>query len=270
MPDNTIFIRNKDNATLAAGVSISNGSGGAPTLTQDLAYPMSNLLNSSRYSVWATGPSPPDPTIVHMTVPNSNVVAWGFLGLRGAIVPGFVELAYRSASAGYSTNPGDYTPLSTLSGSGAIDKVFRHASTPMRYLQFKFSFVPSSGWAMGKFLVAKAKDDWFFDTPDAGALYSPGSSRVIIAPQVRVASQAGEPHVTAVGAYAYRRFSLRFANVGDVTRAFVESFAQETKPATYLAGDGTAVEVLPVPDSVKVEHVWLNRWTCSVEMESLP
>lgn len=271
MPDNTFVVRSADNTILIPGATLMNGTGGgAPALQQDAAYPMSNLLNPSRSSVWATGASPPSPFYVHITINSQNVIGWGFLGMRGATGPGFIDFGYRTAAQGYSIDPAQYTALSTLGGTGPIDKYFAFTSQSMRHLQFTVRFSPAAGFALGKFVVARSKDDWFLDTPGKGSIYSPGSSRVIEVPQVRVRSQAGEQHVTVLSRSAYRRFSFIFNNVAESTKTFLETFAQETNPSTYVAVDGTVYEVLPVPGGITATQVWIGRWDCTVEMESLP
>jgi len=263
----TRLIRAGDNRTTSASAVIMNG-GSGPPLIQDPAYPMSNLLNNDRNSVWASGPTATDPIVVHIDMGLSqNVRIFGLLGMRaatGGFGPVQLTLGFRTALQGYASDPASYTIAGSVFVTGP-DVFLEITPTGMRYLQFSLASPGSwgNGFSLGKFLAAATVND-------LDMIYSPGSARGVVVPQIRREAQSGTIHVTRTG-LNYQTFALSFRSITDATVGILNGIAISEFPFVYLDYNNAIFECLLSRADWQRTHRWSppNLWDADLEFRQL-
>lgn len=271
----TRFSTKAANYILSTGVVLKNGTGGgAPALQEDAAYPMSNLLKVDRYSVWATGPTAPNPMLVHIDLGQDRALTFfAVLGMRQAasLAGNTISSIFgtRTAAQGYSGVSTDYTDRATVAlptmGVDGVDGGVVAASSTCRYLQIKVSVINTTlGLTLGKFAVGLLDQDL-----GANLVYSPGAENHLVTPQVRTETPAGFPVISYVGA-PYRRFLLPFRAITTATRDQLNTVAKQTDPFVYFDQFDVAHECVPAPENA-VAHRWSppDIWDALLELRSL-
>jgi hypothetical protein len=268
----TRFSTKAANYLLSSGVTIKNGTGGgAPALQENAAYPMSNLLKVDRHTVWATGISAPNPTLVHIDLGQDRALTFfAVLGMRqppGAAGNTITSIfGTRTAALGYSGVSTDYIDRATVTvPTTELDGGVVAASATGRYLQVKVSIINTSlGLTLGKFAAGLLDQDL-----GANLVYSPGAEGRLVTPQVRTETMAGFPVISYVGS-RYVRFLLPFNAITTATKNQLDAVAKETDPFVYFNQFDVARECVAPPEYA-VSHRWAppDLWDSVLELRSL-
>jgi hypothetical protein len=267
----TRFSTKAANYILSTGVVLKNGTGGgAPALLQDAAYPMSNLLKVDRYTVWASGTSAPNPTLVHIDLGVDRALTFfAVLGMRqppGAAGNTITSIfGTRTAGLGYSGVSTDYIDRATVTvPTTEVDGGVVAASATGRYLQVKVSVINTSlGLTLGKFAVGLLDQDL------GTIIHSPGAEDRLVTPQVRTETLAGFPVISYVGG-PYRRLSLPFQAITTTVKNQLDAIGKLTDPFAYM-DEFDVVRECVAPPEFAVIHRWAppDLWDSVLELRSL-
>jgi hypothetical protein len=265
---NTRFVPSTRNRLTLPVAILKNGAGG-PALVQDPAYPMSNLMNNDRGSVWSTGITAVNPIYVHIDMGSNQVIRifaiLGMQALAGGFLPSQVAVGYRTGT--YSSVPGDYTSAGLMFATTA-DTMLELTPTTMRFIQFTL-VMPGTGWgngfSLGKFLAAAVIDDM-------GMVYSPGSvHRGIVVPQIRSESQSGAVHITRTGPN-YLTFNLEFRKIDNTTVGRLSSIAALGEvPFLYIDQNNAPYECIVADAEWQRVHLWSppDLWDAALSFRQL-
>lgn len=274
---NVHFGRSLQNVLLTGGTTIRivNTAGTTITTLQDNAYPVSNLLNADRYSVWSTGTSttglttPPNDAYVQFLFQTSqgSLRYWGWHGMRLTRIPA-VQLSninmFYSLSNPPVSNPLDTSWVDTsvpLTQTGNPDGYAELPSTlpnGVWGVQFRLTGIINGGslvsFLLGNFSLFRSSG-----VNDLGAtmIYSPGSSRVQRIAQARVVSANGAVHVTDFsGGFQHHEINMQFRSVTNTIRGIMLGLGAETRPIVYRDHLGTTYQILPAENGLTITHIW--------------
>jgi hypothetical protein len=257
---NTRFIKNSQNLALTA--TLKNGTGGgAPSTVEDSAYPMTNALQSDRYTPWLTPSGAATPIQFDIDLGSSlSVNAIGLHGFRlhsGSM--GTLTITY-----GTSYAPG--TSWGTISGATLTanrDVVVIAGPSSARYIRLSFAHT-SAIFSVGKLLVA------ITPTLDAGGIYSPGSTETPFRYQTVIEGPSGQPAINDVGDQG-NLWDMRFTQITTAAKDVLDQLGGEAYPFSLLDENDLLFEVMLAGASgVACERVFTDVWNVSVPLKRLP
>jgi hypothetical protein len=236
---------------------------GAPATQEDPAFPLENLLNSDRSSVWSTGPTPADPLRIQLDLGGDKAVALlGLHGLRAGILPNQLLAGYRTAAQGYAASTYTALPVQNFtSGPRDTGQVLFPVVTG-RYWQLELdSFgIP---YALANPLLAAI-------TNDLGIVYSPGSTDTYLPVVARDRTAGGMPVVTQLGDDR-RELVMLFNNVDQGIRNALLLLAKSRAPVTYVDAFDQFQQIILTTDRLQIAHTWgpVDRYDVTLEAEVL-
>ena len=253
---------------------------GASDPVEDVAYPMTNLLDRERTLAWKVPAraSSADDVCVEFDLGEygTTVGGIGVLGLTSldeSISFGTVlEMNYKTVADGWS---GAWRPFLDDSVVPTRDYIYSFSQTDpsevtdVRFVQFKFiSASGTPGWTLGKFFVGEMED--------LGVAYGLGSTESSVIPRSRVSTMGGTQFVTEYGRER-RIFVMKFNSVLDAVKNQLVSLSKELEPFVLHAPSGEAFECRPTSDTIDanavfgvVGHSGVDVWSVELSVESLP
>lgn len=243
--------------------TLKNGTGGgAPALSEDADFPMSNLRSPDRYSVWVTGATPPDPMQVDFSVLAATTLkAFGVARHDTDWVDGPVEVYYSTSAylpGGWSLGP-TFTPL-----AGRTNMLVESTIASVRSLRFSMSAHTLTSAMLGNFLAYK-------DSYDLGHEGAAGSVDVVRKWRSRSATISGLPVINKIGVDR-RQIVLSLPTVTSATRAILQALIALDDPFTIQIPNGEHVHVTFAEDQLDRERLFAAAELSSFRLvlEELP
>jgi hypothetical protein len=277
------FILDGDNLALAsAGAVVCNNdhttypSAPDPPLNEDPAFPLANVLTSSRRAVALIPAGQSGDFYVVLDLGQARSI--GVVGLAGAsLVPGATyPQAFQAYYATGSSYPSSWTSFTvsavTWAGERNLLAVLAAAVDDVRWVRFKFpSANLSTGFTVGKFVLAEAATE-VVETGKTPILYSPDAAFAPLSARARVNGMDGQPFVSI---YGPTRTSgvLPFNSVTGPTMENLRALADESRPFLfYFAHESLWHECIADPASFAYRHQWATGadvWNVSIGLETL-
>lgn len=269
-------------ATSAYPTVINSTVAGTSPLFEQLAFPMSNLLNRDRYVTWACsdGDGVDEDSDgkyeVAVELEFAAGVSIGVMGVLGmALGTGAVVSQaywyYKTIAGGWGSAwtafPG--SPM-TLSGSDSMALVTGGNVTSIKFLRVVFK-TNGYGFSVGKLLTCPVAS-----LVDLGVVYAPGSTETVVMQRSRVRMLDGHEVVTRYGNSRYA-FAMNFPCSDNTRYQRIKTLSQSLISFVLLAPSGDVLEVRAIADTFSAEARWgvagstsSDQWNCALEVESLP
>jgi len=262
---NTRFFRSSQNLALTA--TLKNGSGGgAPSLAESSASPMSNAIQHDRYTPWMTN-STPAASPVNLDIDLGSTVSVYALGVhRYRLLAGTAGTLTIGTQTGAYNGAGAFTTFGTISSANLTSSkdraVIDTSTVSTRSVRFSFAHT-SAVWSVGKLWVVVAP------TIDLGQIYAIGSVLTPVRYQVENVGPSGIPMVDDFNEDGFL-WSLDLSVVTTATKTAVWTTVNSGRSCSMLDDNDKLEEVRVVGGAIPTARMMTDAYAPRLELARLP